>query len=331
MSNPNKNDLTLWLKGQGADPALVQTLEQIAGASVEISDAILEASLEGKATNSGTTNVQGEEQKALDIIANDIFLKHLENCPDVRLSVSEEVEHPIDNSGAREAAPFIVCFDPVDGSSNIETNSAIGTIFSILQTDDNASGDAENQILQSANSQIAAGYVLYGPTDLLVLTTGKSLAMFVLERKTGTFVLTKSGLSIVPQAAEFAINAAYSRFWDTPTATYVSECLAGKTGPRALDFNMRWSGAMVADVHRLFIRGGIFIYPALDKRGSENGKLRFLYEANPMAMLVEVAGGQAFMNKNSIRACRPKSIHQRVPVILGSASEVQRLVSFYSQ
>lgn len=325
----HKNDVTLWLNSQGVCSDLNATLLPIINAGIEITDAVLAVSLEGKTGAAGSVNVQGEEQKELDIITNDIVLRHLESCTQVCASVSEEIDDFIPNMSAHKNAPYVVCFDPLDGSSNIETNSIIGTIFSILQLERTQKSVCEADILAAANNQVAAGYVVYGPTTLLVLTTGKSVAMFVLDTKSKHFVLMQSDMKILPETAEFSINSAYTRFWESEISAYVALCMKGKSGPRKKDYTMRWSGAMIADVHRLFIRGGIFIYPGLNKPGSENGKLRFLYEANPMALLVEVAGGRAHMRADTIRAHKPTSLHQRVPVILGSQNEVETLLALY--
>ncbi len=323
------NDVALWLNGQGVCSDLSATLLPIVNAGIEITDAVLAASLEGKTGAAGSVNVQGEEQKELDIITNDIVLRHLEDCRQVCASVSEEIDELIPITNADKNAPYVVCFDPLDGSSNIETNSIIGTIFSVLQLRRNNRPVTEADILGAANNQVAAGYVLYGPTTSLILTTGKSVAMFVLDCKTKHFVLVQSDMKILPETAEFSINSAYTRFWEPEIFAYVDLCIKGKSGPRQKDYTMRWSGAMIADVHRLFIRGGIFIYPSLNKPGSENGKLRFLYEANPTAMLVEVAGGLAHMRADTIRAHQPTGLHQRVPVILGSRNEVKILIDLY--
>lgn len=325
----HENDVALWLNGQGVCSDLSATLLSIVNAGIEITDAVLAASLEGKTGAAGSVNVQGEEQKELDIITNDIVLRHLESCTWVCASVSEEIDDFIPNKNADKTAPYVVCFDPLDGSSNIETNSIIGTIFSVLELDRTENPANEADILGAANNQVAAGYVLYGPATTLVLTTGKSVAMFVLDSKTRHFVLVQSDMEILPDTAEFSINSAYTRFWEPEISAYVDLCTKGKSGPRQKDYTMRWSGAMIADVHRLFIRGGIFIYPGLNKPGSENGKLRFLYEANPTAMLVEVAGGLAHMRADTIRAHQPTGLHQRVPVILGSRSEVEILLELY--
>ncbi len=325
------NDVSSWLEGQNCETSLAKIIGKLCIASIDISRAIHAEAAAGKASPTGQVNVQGEEQKPLDIISNEIVLQHLSGLNQISACVSEEIDDLIINPTANSNAPYAVCFDPLDGSSNIETNSAIGTIFSVLELNSVANPASVEDILSASKNQVASGYVLYGPTTLLVITTGKSVASFVLEPETNQFFLSQTDLSIAQAGGEFSINMAYSRFWEPQIIQYVDECLAGKTGPRKKDFNMRWSGAMVADVHRLFVRGGIFIYPALAKKGSETGKLRFLYEANPMAMLVEVGGGKANMRDTPIADLKADNIHQRVPVVLGSAQEVEHLAKLYSQ
>jgi len=329
-------DLASWLKNQGADSALADIVLALAGAGVDIARIARTAALEGNSGAAGQVNVQGEEQKDLDIISNDIVLEYLQKCPPILAFVSEEIPQLLPNRNGKISGEgetnYAVCFDPLDGSSNIETNSAIGTIFSVLQLEaQGAEQVSEQDIFDACKFQSAAGYIFYGPATLLVLTTGKSVAMFALEEKSGQFLLVQDQLSIATSAAEFSINMAYSRFWDRPVTTYIADCQSGKTGPRAKNFNMRWSGAMIADVHKLFVRGGVFIYPALNKKGSETGKLRFLYEALPMAMLAEVAGGGAIMAGGKIADFVPQSLHQRVPVIIGSKEETEILQALYQK
>lgn len=325
----NSNDLASWLEGQKCEPSLTKIIEKLSLASIDIWRAIQAEASAGNTDPTGQVNVQGEEQKPLDIISNEIVLQHLSSLNQIAACVSEEIDDLIINPTANSNAPYAVCFDPLDGSSNIETNSTIGTIFSILELSVPASPASEVDVLRASKNQVAAGYVLYGPTTLLVIATGKSVASFVLDVQSNQFSLSNTNLTIAQTSSDFAINMAYSRFWEPQITQYVDECIAGKTGPRNKDFNMRWSGAMVADVHSLLVRGGIFIYPALAKKGSETGKLRFLYEANPMAMIVEAAGGKANMRDTPIVDLDAENIHQRVPVILGSVQEVEYLTKLY--
>lgn len=329
MAETAKNDLAIWLNAQVVDEHLGEIVQQLASTCTEIAHIVRNAPLEGNDGALDEINVQGEAQKQLDLITNDLKVKRLEKCSKVAAMVSEEVSDVIQNREADSDADLVVCFDPLDGSSNIETNSAIGTIFSILRLQRGAEPVTEADILQAASFQVTAGYVIYGPSTLLVLTTGRSVAIFALDLVDDSFRLIRDQVTIPQAASEFAINMAYARFWDVAVTTYVEGCIAGEAGPRGKAFNKRWTGSMVADVHRLFVRGGIFIYPSLSKPGGADGKLRFLYEANPMAFLVEVAGGKAMARTETIRSVRPSNLHQRVPVILGSHEEVQVLTDLY--
>lgn len=319
-----------WLKGQGADPGLCEIVQLFGEAAAEIAAVLRGSALSGNDQSAGQTNVQGEEQKKLDIISHDITVGKLNSSPQVAGLVSEEVPNLIVPETADPAASYFVCFDPLDGSSNLEVNGAVGSIFSVLGRRDLSAPVDEKTLLASSFDQRAAGYVLYGPATLMVVTTGRSVASFALDAATGQFQLVVDGLTIPASASEFSINMAHQRFFEPPVASYIGACLAGETGPRGRNFNMRWAAAMVADVHRLFVRGGIFIYPALNKPGGGNGKLRFLYEANPMAFLVEVAGGRAIARGEPLRGIVPKSLHERVPVAMGSRDEVARLAGLYA-
>ncbi len=329
MSVSDRTGLAVWLKSQAADVALVDCLQHIAASCKKIAHLVARAPLTGTTGISQQTNIQGETQKQLDIISNDVMVEQLRLSPHIAAMVSEEVPDLIQNPDAAQSARFVVCFDPLDGSSNIETNAAIGTIFSVLELDAPEAEVRTKSVLQSASNQIAAGYALYGPSTLLVLTTGKSVAIFALDPDEGVFLLLEDHVNIPEQTSEFAINMAYQRFWEPAVSNYIVQCVAGETGPRKKAFNMRWTGSMVADVHRLFVRGGIFLYPSLSKPGGAKGKLRFLYEANPMAFLVEVAGGAATTGTGSIRLIEPDRLHQRAPVILGSKEEVELLENLH--
>ncbi len=322
MSVSDRTDLAVWLKSQAADAALVDCIQHIATSCMKIAHLVGRAPLTGIAGSSDQTNVQGETQKQLDIISNDVMVEQLGQSPHIAAMVSEEVPDLIQNPDAAESARFVVCFDPLDGSSNIETNAAIGTIFSVLELDAPEAEVTTEKVLQSASSQIAAGYALYGPSTLLVLTTGKSVAVFAVDPDEKRFFLIEANVQIPEQTSEFAINMAYQRFWSPAVATYIEDCISGETGPRGKPFNMRWTGSMVADVHRLFVRGGIFLYPALSRPGGAEGKLRFLYEASPMAFLIETAGGGASTGTKALCSLKPAKLHQRAPTILGSKEEV---------
>ncbi|MCB1517950.1 MAG: fructose-1,6-bisphosphatase [Hyphomicrobiaceae bacterium] len=320
--NPKLND---WLVGQGASPELRQTVLAMAAATAAIAGEIRQLALEGTAgLESGITNVQGETQLKLDDVCNQLCLDLLQQVPVVRYLVSEEIDHVITNINAPGEHDYAVCFDPLDGSGNIATNNTIGTVFSVLDCT-SAKGDAEQRVLSSTRNQLAAGYALYGPATLLVLTTGKSVAKFALNEMTRLFELVRDDIRIAPDAAEFSINMSYASFWPRPVRAYVRNCVAGASGPRGKAFNMRWAGAMVADMHRVFIKGGHFIYPAMPKKGEPDGKLRLLYEGIPMAMLAEAAGGAAMAGGERLRDVVPTSIHQRTPVSLGARNEVNLL------
>lgn len=314
-----------WLESQNVSAELSEALTSIIQATRHIGAAVRVAPLKRQTGAADNVNVQGEDQKLLDVLANDLMVEELYGCPYIAAMVSEEVETVIQNPDRNDNARLIVCFDPVDGSSNIETNGAIGAIFSVLEAKSAPGMVSSEAVLEATTNPIAAGYVYYGPANLLIITMGENVAMFAEDPEDGVFRLLDPKLQIASAAAEFSINMSHSRYWDDSVARYIEDCLTGKTGPRGKNYNMRWAGAMVADVHRLFIRGGIFIYPALAKAGSENGKLRLLYEAIPMAMLVEAAGGRALAGNTRILDVKATSLHQRVPVALGSAEEVDYL------
>ena len=275
-------------------------------------------------------NVQGEVQKKLDIIANEVLIEANEWGGHLAAMASEEMDniHVVPNRYPQ--GEYLLMFDPLDGSSNIEVNVSIGTIFSVLKKVSTNQAVSEQDFLQPGTQQVAAGYCIYGPQTTLVLTVGDGVAMFTLDREQGSFVLTQENVKIPEDTKEFAINMSNMRHWDAPVKRYVDECLAGKEGPRGKDFNMRWIASMVADVHRILTRGGIFMYP-WDKREPEKpGKLRLMYEANPMGWLVEQAGGAATNGHQRILEVQPTQLHQRVSVILGSKNEVERVTRYHT-
>ncbi len=331
MISNAKTSLAEWLIAQDAAADITEILTKVAQITGKIALIIREAPGAGNDGAADSINVQGEVQKTLDIVTHDLMVAGLSLCERVAAMVSEEAADLINNPSCAANADIVACFDPLDGSSNIETNSAIGTIFSLLRVGAKGKEVREKDVLAASGNQVAAGYVLYGPATLLVLTTGRSVALFTLDPKSDEFLLVQDSLSIPRIAAEFAVNMAYQRFWDAELTRYIGDCIAGKTGPRAKDFTMRWIASMVAEVHRIFMRGGIFIYPALDRDGGSEGKLRFLYEANPMAMLVETAGGLALRRDTPLRQFSPKSLHQRTPVVLGSFEEVSLLADLYAR
>jgi fructose-1,6-bisphosphatase I len=282
--------------------------------------------------SAGTENVQGETQKKLDIISNDLFLRRNEFAGHVAAMASEEMDSIYTLPKEYPLGKYLLVFDPLDGSSNIEVNGAIGTIFSILRRPEgSADKPTEADFLQSGNQQVCAGYALYGPSSMIVLTAGHGVNGFTLDQRIGEYILSHPNMRIPEDTAEFSINAAYTRLWEPPVKRYVDECLAGKEGVRGKDFNMRWVGAMIADVHRVLSRGGIFLYPSDRKMRAKGveGKLRLMYEANPMSFIVEQAGGVASTGTQRILEIEPKSLHQRCPVIMGSKNEVERVVAYH--
>ena len=304
-------------------------LEVVARACKGISQAVNKGALGGVLGSAGTENVQGEVQKKLDIIANEVLIEANEWGGHLAAMASEEMAgiHPVPNRYPQ--GEYLLLFDPLDGSSNIDVNVSIGTIFSVLKKPAGLAGVTEADFLQPGNQQVAAGYCVYGPQTTLVLTVGDGVAMFTLDREQGSFVLTQENVRIPEDTREFAINMSNMRHWDAPVRRYIDECLAGKEGPRGKDFNMRWVASMVADVHRILTRGGIFMYP-WDKREPEKpGKLRLMYEANPMSWIVEQAGGAATNGHQRILDVVPTRLHERVSVMLGSKNEVERVTSYH--
>ncbi|MET0320465.1 MAG: class 1 fructose-bisphosphatase [Duganella sp.] len=305
-------------------------IEVVARACKTISHAVGKGAL-GEVLGTATTeNVQGEVQKKLDIISNEILLEANEWGGHLAAMASEEMEtiHPIPNRYPK--GEYLLTFDPLDGSSNIDVNVSIGTIFSVLKAPEGMSEPSEQDFLQPGTRQVAAGYAVYGPQTMLVLTTGNGVNCFTLDREMGSWVLTQRDMQIPTKTREFSINASNARHWHPPVQRYVNELLAGETGPRASNFNMRWVASMVADVHRILNRGGIFMYPADTRDTSMPGKLRLMYEANPMAFIVEQAGGVATDGQQRILDIQPTKLHQRVPVFLGSREEVEIVTGYHA-
>jgi len=305
-------------------------IEVVARACKRISYEVSKGALGDILGSADTENIQGEVQKKLDVISNEILLEANEWGGHLAAMASEEMEsiHPIPNRYPK--GEYMLLFDPLDGSSNIDVNVSIGTIFSVLKAPEGMGEPTEQAFLQPGTAQVAAGYAVYGPQTMLVLTTGDGVHCFTLDREMGSWVLTQSNMQIPASTKEFAINMSNKRHWHPPVQRYVDEMLAGKTGARGKDFNMRWIASMVADVHRILNRGGVFMYPADMRDPSQPGKLRLMYEANPMAMIVEQAGGAATDGVNRIMDIPPTKLHQRVPVFLGSKEEVE-LVTRYHQ
>ena len=306
-------------------------IEVVARACKRISYEVSKGALGDILGSADTENIQGEVQKKLDVISNEILLEANEWGGHLAAMASEEMEsiHPIPNRYPK--GEYMLLFDPLDGSSNIDVNVSIGTIFSVLKAPEGMGEPTEQAFLQPGTSQVAAGYAVYGPQTMLVLTTGNGVHCFTLDREMGSWVLTQSNMQIPTSTKEFAINMSNKRHWHPPVQRYVDEMLAGKTGARGKDFNMRWIASMVADVHRILNRGGVFMYPADLRDPAQPGKLRLMYEANPMAMIVEQAGGAATDGVNRIMEIPPSKLHQRVPVFLGSKEEVELVTRYHAE
>ena len=304
-------------------------LEVVARACKSVSHAVNKGALGGVLGSAGSENVQGEVQKKLDIIANEVLIEANEWGGHLAAMASEEMDSIYLVPNRYPKGEYLLLFDPLDGSSNIDVNVSIGTIFSVLKMPEGDRGVEEGDFLQPGKCQVAAGYCVYGPQTILVLTVGDGVAMFTLDREQGSFVLTEDNVRIPEDTKEFAINMSNMRHWDAPVKRYIDECLAGKDGPRAKDFNMRWVASMVADVHRIMTRGGVFMYPWDKREPNKPGKLRLMYEANPMGWLVEQAGGAATNGRQRILEVQPTQLHERVSVILRSTTEVERVTQYH--
>ncbi|MDY6943097.1 MAG: class 1 fructose-bisphosphatase [Pseudomonadota bacterium] len=308
---------------------LAGVVEDMARACKLIAHKVSRGALSNVLGSAGSQNIQGETQKKLDIIANDIVLQCHESTGRVAAMASEEMDSiyllPI---GARRG-DYLLVFDPLDGSTNIDVNLSIGTIFSILPCPRGVNEPREEDFLQPGRNQVCAGYVVYGPSTVLVLSLGSGVHSFTLDRNIGEFIHCAGQIQIPKDTAEYAINSSNRRFWEPPIARYIDECKAGAAGPREKNFNMRWVGAMVADCHRVICRGGIFLYPRDTRDPNKPGKLRLLYEANPISYLFEQAGGECTTGYQSILDITPETLHQRVPVIVGSAHEVAQVRSYH--
>ena len=289
----------------------------------------------GEESGAASINVQGEEQKKLDVVSNEMFIRANEWGGHLAGMASEEMEEPYPIPPQYPRGKYLLVFDPLDGSSNIDVNVSVGSIFSILRapqdTIDSGREITREDFLQPGAQQMAAGYALYGPTTMLVLTVGTGVHGFTLDPNLGEFKLTHHNIRVPADTQEFAINASNSRFWEAPVKRYVDECLAGRTGVRGKNFNMRWIASMVAEAHRILMRGGVFMYPRDTKDPGKPGRLRLLYEANPIAMIMEQAGGRASTGHAPVLAVRPKELHQRIPFIFGSRNEVERIERYHQE
>jgi fructose-1,6-bisphosphatase I len=318
-------------KISGATGEFTLLINDIATSCKAISDGVNHGALADVLGSADSENVQGETQKKMDILSNDIMLHVNGRNGHVAAMASEEMDEiaPVPDGAAQ--GKYLLVFDPLDGSSNMDVNVSVGTIFSVLRAPEGVSNPTAADFLQPGTEQVCAGYALYGPSTMMVLTTGNGVNGFTLDQDIGEFSLTHANMQIPEDTQEFAINMSNQRFWEPPVKRYIDECVQGVEGPRGKDFNMRWVASMVAEVHRILTRGGIFMYPIDEKLRSkgQGGKLRLMYEANPMSMIVEQAGGASTTGRERILDLQPEDIHQRVPVVLGSKNEVERVTSYH--
>lgn len=322
------NFLKKELQGTETAISLSNLLFNIANICTEIASLAAKGALADITGKLESQNIQGETQMQLDVLTNELFINSLAESSLVAGLASEEEDGVLVFADAKEAE-FLVLFDPLDGSSNVPVNVSVGSIFSVLKAPKGRCPE-EPDFLQPGNKQVAAGYALYGPATMLVLSVGKGTHGFTLDTESKSFKLTHQNMQVTEKTSEFAINASNERFWDAPTVRYVNECKAGAEGKRERNFNMRWVASMVADVHRILLRGGIYLYPKDNKNPPREGRLRLMYEANPMSMLIEQAGGKGSTGTQCIMNIVPENIHQRVPVIIGTAEEVN-LIERYTR
>lgn len=315
-------------QGLADNQPLADLLLQLADSVKMLSAMIAQGAIADMTEKLESQNVQGETQMKLDMLGNDLFIEHMKEGGLVQGVISEELDETILLATQPEQAPFIVAFDPLDGSSNVPVNVSVGTIFSVLPAPHDHLAEI-NDYLLAGDQQLAAGYALYGPATMLVLTVGKGTHGFTLDHESHEFVLTHPAIQIPEETAEFAINASNERFWEPPIKRYIEECKEGVKGLRNKDFNMRWVASMVADIHRILMRGGIYLYPKDNKDHTKAGRLRLMYEVTPMAMLVEQAGGLASTGRTSVMNIKPEDVHQRVPVVIGSRNEVQLVERYH--
>jgi fructose-1,6-bisphosphatase I/sedoheptulose-1,7-bisphosphatase len=313
----------------GATGGFTALVNDIRLACKRIAYAVGKGALAGMQGSAGSRNVQGEEQQKLDVLANEIFLRTNEWGGHLAGMVSEELEHPYRIPDEYPRGRYLLAFDPLDGSSNIDVNVPVGSIFSVLACPQGMAGDEERAFLQPGTRQVCAGYAIYGPTTMLVLTFGRGVHGFTLDREIGEFIHTHPGLRVPEDTAEFAINTSNSRFWEPAVKRYVDECMAGKSGPRGKDFNMRWIASLVAEAHRILMRGGVFLYPRDEREQGRSGRLRLLYEANPIGMVIEQAGGRASTGYGPVLDVEPTGLHQKSGFVFGARHEVERIEQYH--
>lgn len=318
----------LEVQGTAIPLGLQDLLVSLTNTCVTLSDEVAQGALIGILGSAGTGNVQGEVQQKLDVIANDLLIAGVQSCQSLAGIASEEIEDPL--PVGKGMGDYLLLFDPLDGSSNIDVNVSIGTIFSILKKPNPNAPLTIADFLQAGRTQVAAGYVVYGPQTTLAISLGEGVDLFTLDAVSGEFLLIKQGVQISESTREFAINMSNMRHWAAPVKRYVDECLAGSGGVRKKDFNMRWIASMVADVHRVLSRGGVFMYPWDQRDPKKPGKLRLMYEANPMGFLVEQAGGAVINGVDAILDIQPQGLHERVSVMLGSKEEVNLLRQYHA-
>ena len=319
------------LGGANIADSLIDLIGEVAVTTKEIAGKIDRASLEGALGLAGTENVQGEDQKKLDVITNEVMYDHLKTVGLLAGMGSEEVDDPMTIPAEYPRGEYLIFFDPLDGSSNIDVNISVGTIFSIVKNPKGTAEPTTDDYHVKGTDQLASGFVVYGPATTMVLTTGNGVAMFTLDRSVGEYILVRDKVTIPADTQEFAINMSNQRFWEQPVKDYIADCLAGETGPLGKRYNMRWVASMVAEVYRVLTRGGIFMYPLDERTREKGGKLRLMYEANPIAFIIEQAGGMAHTGYDRILDIAPNALHQRVPVILGSKNEVAKVAEYHKK
>lgn len=313
--------LETWAETDSLRTATASTVAALAVACRDISSIVEAGPLAGNLAARHSDATGGDFQTELDLRANDVLAKALAGAPVAALA-SEEMDAPL---ALKSGAPIIVALDPLDGSSNIDTNVSVGTIFSLLPTPPGSGDAAPAAFLRAGREQVAAGYAIYGPQTTLALTLGAGTDIFTLDPASGTFVRTATHVRVPTRAREFAINASNYRHWDTPIRLWFDECLAGAEGPRGENFNMRWIASMVAEAHRILVRGGVYLYPGDAREGYRSGRLRLLYEANPIAFLMEQAGASASTGRERILDLVPRLLHERVPLMFGARDDVERI------
>ncbi len=333
---PGLRTLTRWTieaehKHPGSTGDFSSLLNVIATAVKVIGNQVNKGALAGALGSAGVENVQGEVQAKLDVISNDVMINEIQWAGHVSAMASEEMEDIYRVPPQFRQGKYLLVFDPLDGSSNIDVNISVGTIFSVLKAPDTGRPSTVEDFLQPGTEQVCAGIAIYGPATMLVLTVGDGVDGFTLDREIGAFILTHPAMSIPERTSEFAINASNERFWEAPVRRYVAECLEGATGPRERDFNMRWVASAVADTYRILTRGGVFLYPADLQDVTRFGKLRLLYECNPIAFIVEQAGGAASTGRSRVLDIVPERLHQRVPLAFGSREEVERIEAYHAE